>query len=218
MFKEAISFSPSGRLDIVVANAGISGADAIFFNNVELEEPEEPKLDILRVNMIGALYTVKLALHYFRRQKALDTGSPKDALLVLQGSLAGYLDLPGSLQYGCSKYGLRAVMRNLRTTEWQHNIRVNYVAPWFIPTAILSPVAVKTLTAAGTKFATVEDAGTAILKLASDKSIIGRSFAIVPRDQHPRGYIDVNVDDYTEGSMLYGWQKGASGALHRTSK
>jgi len=100
---------------------------------VELEEPEEPKLDVLNINLIGALYTVKLALHYFRRQNALNKGAPQDALLVLQGSLAGYIDLPGALQYGGSKYGLRAVMRNLRRTEWQHNIRVNYIGPWSVP-------------------------------------------------------------------------------------
>ena len=31
-FKTAISSSPSGRIDIVIANAGISGADEVFAN------------------------------------------------------------------------------------------------------------------------------------------------------------------------------------------
>jgi NAD(P)-dependent dehydrogenase (short-subunit alcohol dehydrogenase family) len=33
LFKTALSSSPSGRVDIVIANAGISGGDAVFFNN-----------------------------------------------------------------------------------------------------------------------------------------------------------------------------------------
>jgi len=39
VFKEAIASSPAHRVDIVVANAGISGADAIYFNNGESSSP-----------------------------------------------------------------------------------------------------------------------------------------------------------------------------------
>ena len=154
LFKTAISSSPSGRVDIVVANAGIGGADSVFFADskfrrirgkkdlkgpplttcfpVEVEEPEEPKLNVLNVNLVGVLYTVKLALHYFRRQNASNKGEPLDQVLVLQGSLAGYLDLPGALQYASSKFALRGIMRSLRRTEHVHNIRVNYIGPWYV--------------------------------------------------------------------------------------
>jgi NAD(P)-dependent dehydrogenase (short-subunit alcohol dehydrogenase family) len=96
------------------------------------EDPAEPELNVLNINGIGALYTVKLALHYFRRQTAANKGGAKDQLLVLQGSLAGYLDLPGAVQYGFTKFGLRSVMRNLRQTEYNHGIRVNYIGPWWV--------------------------------------------------------------------------------------
>ncbi|EXJ81264.1 hypothetical protein A1O3_07554 [Capronia epimyces CBS 606.96] len=132
VFKTALSSSPSGRVDIVIANAGISGADSVFWNDVEAEEPEEPKLNVLNVNLTGVLYTTKLALHYFRRQNALNKGEPLDQVLILQGSLAGYIDLPGALQYAASKYGLRGIMKSLRRTEWEHNIRVAYIAPWLV--------------------------------------------------------------------------------------
>ena len=33
VFKTAISSSSSGKIDIVIANAGISGGDSVFFNN-----------------------------------------------------------------------------------------------------------------------------------------------------------------------------------------
>jgi len=103
-----------------------------LFLTVELDEPEEPRLNILNVNMAGALYTVKLALFYFRKQHASNTGEPLDQNLILQGSLAGYIDLPGAIQYIGSKWSLRGIMRSLRRSELQHNIRVNYIGPWYV--------------------------------------------------------------------------------------
>lgn len=97
---------------------------------MEAEEPEEPRLNVLGVNLTAVMYTTKLALHYFRRQNAMNRGEPLDQVLVLQGSLAGYVGLPGAPQYQASKYGLRGVFKSLRLTEWQHNIRVGYIAPW----------------------------------------------------------------------------------------
>jgi NAD(P)-dependent dehydrogenase (short-subunit alcohol dehydrogenase family) len=130
MFKQALANSPSKTVDIVIANAGISGFDDVFHNQPELEEPEEPKLTILKINGIGVLYTSKLAIHHFRRQFQQDAEKSKDQLLILQGSLAGYLDLKGSIQYGFCKWGMRGMMRNLRRTEHEFNVRANYIAPW----------------------------------------------------------------------------------------
>lgn len=92
------------------------------------DEPVEPDLKIANINFIGVLYTIKLALHYFRRQH--EKNSQIDQVLILQGSLAGYIDLPGSIQYAGSKYALRGIMRNLRRTGWTFGMRVNYIAPW----------------------------------------------------------------------------------------
>lgn len=96
----------------------------------ELEEPEEPKLNIVNVNAIGALYTAKLAVHYFRRQHTQNPDSKQDTVLILQGSLAGYLDLVGAPQYALSKFGLRGVMRSLRHSELKYGTRVNFIGPW----------------------------------------------------------------------------------------
>ena len=112
----------------MVANAGISGSDAVLFNNggfnenaqpatisadfasnpVEAEEPEEPKLQILDVNLKGVMYTVELALHYFSRQIASNKSDPLDQVLVLQGSLA----CPEPIQYSASNFGLRGIYRS----------------------------------------------------------------------------------------------------------
>ena len=92
------------------------------------EDPVEPNLSILNINLVGVLYTTKLALHYFRRQH--EKNKDVDQVLIMQGSLAGYIDLPGSMQYASSKYALRGMMRNLRRSGWTFGMRVNYIAPW----------------------------------------------------------------------------------------
>lgn len=95
--------------------------------------PQKPNLKILDINLIGAMYTIKLALFYFRKQynsAIVAERKELDTCLVLQGSLAGYVDQPGSPQYNASKFGLRGTMRCLRRTAWQHDTRVNYIAPW----------------------------------------------------------------------------------------
>lgn len=68
----------------------------------------------------------------------------------------------------------------------------------------------------GIEFATVEDAAGAALRIITDPKVIGRSFAIVPRSLAPRGYQDIDFDDYEEGSFLGKLQVSAAGGDHRT--
>lgn len=103
------------------------------------KKPQKPDLKILDINLVGVMYTIKLALHYFRKQYnaavnkesgTLSGNSDLDTCLVLQGSLAGFVDQPGSPQYNSSKFALRGTMRCLRRTVLQHGTRINYIAPW----------------------------------------------------------------------------------------
>ncbi|OAL28306.1 hypothetical protein AYO22_03012 [Fonsecaea multimorphosa] len=134
MFQATLKELPTGRVDIVVANAGISGQDPVFVeDDAAGSTPQKPNLKILDINLIGVMYTIKLALFYFRKQYNAAVASGQegiDSSLVLQGSLAGFVDQPGSPQYNASKFGLRGTMRCLRRTSLQHGTRVNYIAPW----------------------------------------------------------------------------------------
>ncbi|RMZ90138.1 hypothetical protein DV736_g2647, partial [Chaetothyriales sp. CBS 134916] len=217
LFKQALAHSPNKRIDIVIPNAGIAGHDDVFETNHEKDEPEEPQLRILQTNGIGVLYTTKLALYYFRRQYAADPAASKDQVLILQGSLAGYIDLKGALQYSFTKYGLRSLMKNLRHTELEHGIRVNFIGPWFIKTNILGGGIAERLVEAGFEFATLEDTATAMLKLASDPSINGRSLAVVPRRHIETGYVDIDIDDYKEGGICKVLNDETNGAAQETT-
>jgi hypothetical protein len=68
----------------------------------------------------------------------------------------------------------------------------------------------------GVDYATVEDAAGAVLRIVTDPKVNGRSFAIVPRSLAPRGYKDIDYDDYAEGSFLGKLQVSAAGGDHRT--
>lgn len=79
----------------------------------------------MNVDLIGATYTAKLALHYLAKQP-----EGRDRCLILTSSIAGYLDKPGSPQYNAAKFGVRGLFRSLRTTMPKDNMRVNLLAPW----------------------------------------------------------------------------------------
>ncbi|CAG8973996.1 hypothetical protein HYALB_00011574 [Hymenoscyphus albidus] len=146
LFEAASKFSLHGGCDIVIANAGIVGEDDLFRLDGKIscslnedhdltandfidpnKPPIKPDLSILDVDLIGMLYTTKLAFHYFRRQPV---ERYRDRCLILISSIAAYVDQPGTPQYNVAKWGTRALMRNLRRTAWKESIRINLVAPW----------------------------------------------------------------------------------------
>ena len=87
----------------------------------------------------------------------------------------------------------------------------------FVKTKILGPDVEESLTKGGFEFATIEDAATALMKIASDTSINGKAFAIVPRSHSESGYIDIDCDDYKEGGLLRELNDQVAGATHRST-
>ncbi|KAI0136170.1 short chain dehydrogenase reductase [Xylariales sp. AK1849] len=204
VFETATAASPFKSIDVVIANAGVVGADDLNTLQDPSQPPVKPDFRIIEINLIGTAYTAKLAMHYFRRQ-SIDVS--RDRCLIVKGSVAAYADQPGSPQYNISKWGARGLFRSLRRTAWRQGIRVNFVAPWYVRTPILPDKVIEYLVSKGVKFATVEDCARAVLNIASDKEIQGRSFGVVPREEAPEGYMDMVHDDYQEGDFLREWQE-----------
>lgn len=129
LFKTATEKAPSRSIDVVLANAGISGWDSVFQDQSDptTGEPVKPDLSILETNLVGVMYTTKLALHYFARQPE---GSGRDRCLIMTSSLAGYADHNGAPQYSAAKFGVRGMMRSLRQVLPKQQARVNIIAPW----------------------------------------------------------------------------------------
>lgn len=209
MFREAVKFSPTGNIDIVVANAGLAvPQDSIFtpesmnphhYHTKEYkltfvtasEEPQKPDLETMDVNLNGVLYTAKLALFYFRRQFSKNPSTNPQTSLVLQSSMAGFLDFPTLVEYNTSKFAVRGLMRSLRRTESRFGTRVNLLAPWYYPpppslldtyhyinllttNRFIKTSLLKDPSRLGDiDFAEVEDATTAFLHVVSDPDTTG---------------------------------------------
>ncbi|KAJ9149268.1 NAD(P)-binding protein [Pleurostoma richardsiae] len=123
-------------LDAVLANAAINEVGVYLEDTLDpaTGRLQAPNLQTLSVNLLGQLYTTKLAMHYFGKQ------SGKHFQLVLTGSAACFLDTPPLHVYGVSKAGVMGLMRSLRTQTPQNNhVTVNMVAPWLTKTPMLKP-------------------------------------------------------------------------------
>ena len=113
-----------GRLDIVVANAGVNGVWA----PIEDLEPEEFEKTIA-INLTGTFLTIKHAVPYLKRQG----GS-----IVVVASINGtrVFSNTGATAYSCSKAGQVAMTKMLALELAPSKVRVNVVCPGAISTEI----------------------------------------------------------------------------------
>ncbi|KAH7347525.1 hypothetical protein B0T11DRAFT_359968 [Plectosphaerella cucumerina] len=201
LFKTAKEASPSGKIQFVVANAGITREDDVF--SFDADGPKKPDLSIIQVNLHGTLYTTKLAHHYFTLQNGTQPSpNQEDSCLILVGSGAAFLDCPRTPQYCSTKWGNRGIMHALRRTAYFNGSRVNVISPWYVRTSILPQELFDKVERSGVEFATTEDAGQCLLRILSDPSVNGRSLFLSPRKWAPRGYLDLDLDDYAGNELL----------------
>lgn len=115
-----------GKLDIMVANAGI-GID------VNAEDMTEDQWDrLMDVNLKGVFFTAQAAARHMIPAKRGN--------IIVTSSLSAFV-ANGNPQacYNTSKAGVNMLVKCL-AYEWaRHNIRVNAIAPGFIMTDILGP-------------------------------------------------------------------------------
>jgi NAD(P)-dependent dehydrogenase (short-subunit alcohol dehydrogenase family) len=162
-----------GRVDIVIANAGIDEvAEDVFVDTFDDDgKLKAPSLAVLDVNIRGVIFTTKLALSFFRRLNI--KGS-----LVATGSAASYLDTPGIPVYNASKHGVIGLIRSLRDTLAQEGlIRTNVVAPWFTLTPFTQKLA-PTWAEKGLPANTPDDIAKAIVYLSVHTDYHGKSLYV----------------------------------------
>jgi hypothetical protein len=67
-----------------------------------------------------------------------------------------------------------------------------------VETKILSKEAFDQVKSLGVEFATLSDAGECLLRIVADKSVNGRTLFLSPRKWATRGYLDPDLDDYSD--------------------
>jgi NAD(P)-dependent dehydrogenase (short-subunit alcohol dehydrogenase family) len=109
-----------GKLDIVFANAGISGRTPTGTTDEAIFEK------IVHTNLNGAFFTVNSAAPLMN-----DNGS-----IIFSGSVHDYLGQPGLAAYAATKGGIVSMARSVAADLAPRKIRVNVVAPGATKTPI----------------------------------------------------------------------------------
>ncbi len=113
-----------GRLDIVVANAGILSWGRMF------EMSEEQWDSVIDVNLNGTWRTVRAAV-----PAMIEAGNGGSIIIV--SSSAGTKATPGNGHYSASKHGLVAITNALAIEVGEFGIRVNSIHPYSIDTPMV---------------------------------------------------------------------------------
>jgi NAD(P)-dependent dehydrogenase (short-subunit alcohol dehydrogenase family) len=119
--------SRSGGLDIVFANAGISGGFASIS-----EQSASDWAEILRVNLIGPFLAIKYAAPHIARRGG---GS-----IICTASTAGLRSGAGGAAYSASKAGVINLVQTAAQQLSGTNIRVNAICPGLIETEMTRPI------------------------------------------------------------------------------
>lgn len=123
----AAAVAEFGRLDCVIANAGVGG----FTPFDEMTGPVWH--DLLAVNLHGAFYTCREAARHMKARAA--AGDPGGSI-VINGSLAVFSGVPGMEHYAAAKGGLNSMSKGMAVELAPHGIRVNVICPGYFVTEL----------------------------------------------------------------------------------
>ena len=116
-----------GALDVVYANAGISGGLVPLF-----EQSVEHWNEVLRINLIGPFLAIK---HAAPKMAAQGRGS-----IVLTASVAGLRANAGGNPYSASKAGVISLVQTSANSLIGTGVRVNAICPGLIETGMTKPI------------------------------------------------------------------------------
>jgi NAD(P)-dependent dehydrogenase (short-subunit alcohol dehydrogenase family) len=103
-----------GRFDVVVSNAGISGAVAPI-----VEYPSDVFLRTLAVHVLGAFHVLKQTIPHI----------PDGGSVIITSSVTGLIGPPGVSAYVAAKHGQVGLMRTAAKELAPRRIRVNTIHP-----------------------------------------------------------------------------------------
>lgn len=116
-----------GRLDVIWANAGISGGLVPI-----PEQTVEHWQEILRINLIGPFLAVKYAMPHMIKQQS--------GAIVLTASVAGLKAGASGHPYAASKAGVISLVQTTAYSLTGTGVRINAVCPGLIETGMTKPI------------------------------------------------------------------------------
>ena len=115
-----------GRLDVVVANAGVLGWGRLW------ELTDEQWDTVIGVNLTGTWRTLRATV-----PAMIEAGN--GGSIVVVSSSAGLKATPGNGHYSASKHGLTALTNTLAIEVGEYGIRVNSIHPYSVDTPMVEP-------------------------------------------------------------------------------
>ena len=122
-----LALKTNGRLDVIYANAGISGGTPNIF-----EQTEDQWKTILQVNLIGPMLAIQTGAPHMIRQGG--------GAIVCTASVAGIRSGAGSPAYSASKAGVISLVSLAANQLAGTNVRVNGICPGLIETGMTRPI------------------------------------------------------------------------------
>ena len=112
-------------LDLVIANAGISGGSS----GADAEARAEAAREIFRINWDGVLNTLDPAIEAMQSDK-------RGGQIALMSSLAGYRGMASAPAYSTSKVAVKAYGEALRPGLAKQGIKLSVICPGFVKSRI----------------------------------------------------------------------------------
>lgn len=151
-----------GKLDIMIANAGI--AESVPIHKLSLERWQKT----IDINLTGVFLSDKYAIEQMLKQES-------GGVIVNMASILGHVGQVNTTSYTAAKAGVANLTRTLGVTYAKRGIRVNAVCPGYVDTPLLNDVndeVMNKLIAAHPigRLGRVDEIAKAVLFLASEDS------------------------------------------------
>lgn len=137
------AISEFGRIDILLANAGIESFGRAW------ELTDEQWDEMIAVNLTGVWKSCRAVIPHMVERGA--------GVILITSSVAGLKGLANQAHYCSAKHGVVGLMRALAVELAPHGIRVNTVHPSSVDTPIIKNQAMYTLFSGGRSDATLEE-------------------------------------------------------------
>ncbi|KAF4498463.1 Glucose 1-dehydrogenase 2 [Fusarium agapanthi] len=124
------------RIDIVIANAGISDPVVGALDCTPTEFPRKPNLRMQDINLNGVIYSVGLAVHYMLKNEIGSRLPNSRGSIVCTSSSAAIYPFPVSPLYSAAKSGIIGLVRSMAIRLDESKIQINALAPGVLETNI----------------------------------------------------------------------------------
>ncbi len=129
----AVTKEAWGRIDVLVANAGVGG-------RALLKMPDAALAELVEVNLLGVMRCARAVLPVMLEQR--------DGHIIATASVAGKVIAPGSV-YATTKAGVLAFTKALRRAYAESGIRASALLPGWVDTPLLQTIRPRRMIPAG---------------------------------------------------------------------